>query len=260
MLEITTQDPTPLPERDPPVRLSLLGGFELTVAGQRWDMWGSCRRLLAYLALHERPQSRTVIAAALWPEKTEQRAAANLRASLWRLPKPSGVPLVESIGGAIQLKEPFDVDVKELETVGWAIVADPSTLDGDVDPTVFFRELLPGWYDDWVIFQKERIAQLHRRFLEALTYALVRRNRLPKALDVALRLVHADPLSESSQRALLTVYREEGNLGQAWRQYEGYRKLILETFGCEPSSSLRALVQGRPLRAADPLRSPAASR
>jgi hypothetical protein len=49
-------------------------------------------------------------------------------------------------------------------------------------------------------------------------------------------------LRESSQRALLTVYCAEGNLGQARRQLDIYRQLLLETFDCEPSPSLRDII------------------
>ena len=118
-----------------------------------------------------------------------------------------------------------------------------------IDPRLFLLELLPGWYDDWVIFERERLAQLQLHFLEALAYALVDRRCLAQALDVALRLVSADPLQEASQHALLCVYRSERSLGQARRQYAAYRELIRRTFGCEPHSCSRR-VGGRRPRAA----------
>lgn len=230
------------PSRSQAVRLNLLGGFELTAAGERCEISDNAGRLLVYLALRERPQCRTVVAASLWPDKTERRASANLRGSLWRLPQPGGFPLVDSAGTNIGLSKGLEVDVRLAEAAGWSLIGDPSRPVDDVDPEVFLLELLPGWYDDWVAFERERITQLQLRFLEALTYALVERSRFTKALDVALRLVNADPLREPSQRALLAVYQADGSIQQAHRQFERYRRLIRETFGCDPSPSLRAMV------------------
>jgi DNA-binding SARP family transcriptional activator len=229
----------------PELRLYLLGGFSLTVDAVEWPVAGSCRRLLVYLALQEQPQCRIVVAASLWPTRTDARACANLRSSLWRLPAPNGLSLVESVGDRLRLSADLVVDVKVAEAIGWSLVRQATPAVDRIDPILFTSELLPGWYDDWVIFERERFAQLRYQFLETYTYALVDDGRVAQALDVALRLVAADPLREGSQRALLTVYCAERNLGQARRQLDSYRRLIKETFGCESSLTLFA-VMSRP--------------
>ena len=227
------------------LQLHLLGGFEMTVGSEPMEVPDSGRRLLAYLALHDNARCRSVVAASLWPDKSESRAGANLRSSLWRLPSPGGAPLVFSYGPMLTLAPELRVDVRVAEELGWALVRDPSQAIDEVDRRLFFQELLPGWYDDWVIMERERLEQLQLHFLEALTYALVARALHAEALDVALRLVAADPLRERSQRALVNVYCDEGSLGQACIQLERYRKLMLETFGCEPSATLMRMVEER---------------
>jgi DNA-binding SARP family transcriptional activator len=224
------------------LRLNLLGGFSVVVHGKSWGVPEGCKRLLGYLGLQNRPQRRSLIAATLWPDKSDQRAAANLRSSLWRLPEPSGGRLVQATGTTLQLAGHLHVDVRATEATGWALVRNPDAVVGDVDPTPFLLELLPGWYEDWVLFERERLAQLQLHFLEALTHVLIQRHRIADALDVALRLVHVDPLREGSQRALLAVYCAEHNMREAHRQYRRYQHLIRETFGCEPSPSLRTLI------------------
>jgi DNA-binding SARP family transcriptional activator len=227
-------------------RLNLLGGFSMIVDGESWDVPDSCQRLLVFLALHQGPQRRPVVAGTLWPNTTDSRATANLRSLLWRLPEPSGLPLVSTAGASLRLSEHLHVDVHMLEATGWALIRDPNAVVDDVDPTVFLLELLPDWYEDWVLFERERLAQLRFHFLEALTYVLIERRRVAEALNVALRLVKADPLREGSQRALLAVHCAEHNIGQAQRQFESYRKLIRQTFGCEPSPSLGAMIAPQP--------------
>ncbi|WP_066370355.1 AfsR/SARP family transcriptional regulator [Herbidospora mongoliensis] len=223
------------------VRINLLGGFSVIADGESCAVAEGSQRLLVYLALRERPQARTAMAASLWPDKADNRACANLRSSLWRLPAPGGVPLVRAANASLQLSEHLDVDVKLAEVAGWNLVRDPAGPVDDVDSSLFFLELLPGWYDDWVVFERERLAQLQFHFLEALADALVEHHHLPQALDIALRLVRADPLREGSQRALLGVYLAERNIGQAQRQLKAYRRLINDTFGCDPSPELIAM-------------------
>jgi DNA-binding SARP family transcriptional activator len=65
--------------------LSLLGGFELRSGGGPIEVPHSARRLLAFLALQERPVSRSFVAGTLWPETTDERAGASLRSTLWRI-------------------------------------------------------------------------------------------------------------------------------------------------------------------------------
>ena len=63
--------------------VQLMGGFGVFHEGKLIDLPDSTRQLIACLALNDGPQERSLVAAILWPEKPEQRAAANLRSSAW---------------------------------------------------------------------------------------------------------------------------------------------------------------------------------
>jgi two-component SAPR family response regulator len=102
--------------------------------------------------------------------------------------------------------------------------------------------LLPGWYDDWVVLERERLAQLQARFLETLVTALVEVRELTHALDHAVRLVQADPLRERSQLCLLRVYAAEGSWGQLYRQLTAYEQLLRHSFGCGMTRAFRSAV------------------
>lgn len=224
-------------------RLSLLGGFSLSYEGHEVAVPECSQRVLAYLALRERSQSRQVVASTLWPERIDTRAAANLRSSLWRLPTPGGISLCEARGQMLSISSGVDVDVRRVERLGWSIVNGQAAPPRD-DGRSFFDELLPGWFEDFVIIERERLEQLRLHFLEALALQLLAEGHHAEALDVALRLVASEPLRERSQRALIAVYRAEGSVAQAVRQYERYRVLLRETFGCNPSPSLSDLAYG----------------
>ena len=240
--------------------VELMGGFCLRVGRDLIDLPESSQRLVAFLALAGAAKERSLVASALWPEKSEGRATANLRSSLWRLPRIEGEDAVVAHRSRLRLHPAIAVDAWTLEDTGWQLVAADRSEAGSehlrrLDRRLFLADLLPGWYEDWVIAERERLAQLQLHFLEALTYSLVETGQLAEALDVAIRLVAADSLREGSQRALLRVYCEEGSLGQARRQFANYQDELAREFGCEPDISLDAIladVESRRRHPSDP--------
>jgi DNA-binding SARP family transcriptional activator len=223
-------------------KLALFGAFALTVDDEPVAVPEAGQRLLAYLALRGRPQSRSVVAGDLWPEKDERRAAANLRSSLWRLRCPRGVEVVRCCAHSLVLDPEMQLDVRDAEQHGWQLVREGAAGLAGCDCQLFLQELLPGWYDDWVIFERERLMQLQIRFLDALSRALVDNSQVVEGLDVALRLVAIDPFRERSQETLVRAYLAEGDVRRAHCQIESYSELMRDTFGCRPTPQLRQLL------------------
>ncbi|MEO6123290.1 MAG: BTAD domain-containing putative transcriptional regulator [Ilumatobacteraceae bacterium] len=215
-----------------------MGGFGLMIDGQQVVVPEASQRLVALLALACVPLDRRLAASRLWPDKTDDRAAANLRSSLWRLPCMDGAEIITVVSNRLALHDAIDVDVRRVERQGWSLVEHPEQCAADLDRSLLFAELLPAWYDEWLLAERERLAQLQLHFVEALAYEQLRRGAIAEALDNALRLVAIDPLRERSQRVLLTVYCTEGSLGQAQRQLDRYGMLLDEAFGCRPSLSI----------------------
>src|SRR5712692_4250143 len=140
-------------------RLCLLVGFQLTCSGQPVIVPPNGQRLLALLALSERAVSRVYVAGTLWPDVPDDRSGANLRSTLWRLPRPR-TPLVEASLQVLRLGSGVAVDVRE------ATDAARQALDGQASPELErslelwrFGDLLLDWYDDWVVVERERFRQ-----------------------------------------------------------------------------------------------------
>jgi DNA-binding SARP family transcriptional activator len=114
--------------------------------------------------------------------------------------------------------------------------------DLDIDPAPFLVDLLPDWYDDWVILERERYRQLRLHALEALSRLLADRDRYAEAIDVGLAAVACEPLRESAHRVLIRTHLAEGNVAEAARQYRSYRRMLQEELGVEPSEELGRLV------------------
>jgi DNA-binding SARP family transcriptional activator len=85
-------------------------------------------------------------------------------------------------------------------------------------------ELLPGWYEDWVLVERERLRQLRMHALEALAEKLTEAGRYGVAMQAAYAAVRADPVRESAHRAVVRVHLAEGNVLEALRAYELTRR------------------------------------
>lgn len=201
----------------------------------------SAQRLLAFLALHPRPLLRPYVAGTLWPETSEERAHASLRSALWRL-HGCGYRLVEASGPRLKLGTVVTVDLQASEALARRVL-DEADEDAIVaDPSLLFADLLPDWYEDWVLLEQERFRNLRLRSLETLCDRLMRAGRLGQAFEVGLAALAAEPLRESAHRALVRIHLAEGNAGEALRQYRLCRRLLGEKLGIGPSEQMERLV------------------
>jgi DNA-binding SARP family transcriptional activator len=227
-------------------RVALLDGFALEVreAGSVTvldDLPRGAQRLIAHLGLCGRP-GRGAIAGHLWPDAPEDHAQGSLRSALWRVQKVAP-GLVDVSGGALGLAAGVHVDVREF--TDWARrVMDPRAgVDAGPTPDVALRrELLPGWYDDWVLLERERLRQLRMHALEALADKLVAAGRCGEALQAAYAAVRTEPLRESAHRAVVRVHLAEGNTAEAVRAYTAFRDLLAAGPGVEPTALMTQLI------------------
>jgi DNA-binding SARP family transcriptional activator len=229
-------------ETPPSVPLvGVLGGLSLTCDGRRLAVPPGSRRLLAYLALHPAGVDRRVAAGALWPEVEDGRAAGNLRSALWRL-QQVGCPLVAAEQSWLGLAADVEVDLTRLEAWATRVLAHaPAPGDLGVDPgPIAELELLPGWYDDWVLAVRERMQLRLLHALEALSRLLRRAGRTAAAVEAMHVAVLAEPLRESGQLALIEAHQAAGDWISALRQYDAFRSILRREIGVEPSAELTA--------------------
>jgi DNA-binding SARP family transcriptional activator len=225
-------------------QLSLLGTWRLSRCGAEARVSANRQRLIALLALTG-PQNRAFVAGALWPNSSEPQAQGNLRSTLSRL-QLSGLRVVESAGDILRLRSDVDVDIRQLTACAQELVHAPDPLPPA--PGVVLRlqcggELLPGWYDDWVVAQRERLRQLRLHALEIASAVLSENGRYAEALEAALATVDLEPLRESAHRVVTQVHLAEGNHVEAVRQFQRYRHLLRRELGIEPSEHMLGLIR-----------------
>ena len=224
------------------LRLTLLRTFELACDGRAVPLPMSAQRVVAFVALHRHPLQRAYVAGSLWLDTPEERAQASLRSALWRLQR-CGQRLVETNGPQLRLGADVEVDLHEAEALARRTLEDGSFDTLDVELAALDGDLLPDWYDEWVLLERERFRQLRLRALDSLCEHLTRAGRLREALEAGHAAVAADPLRESAHRALVRVHLAEGNAAEAIRQYRLFRRLLREQLGIAPSSSMEELIR-----------------
>ena len=227
------------------LRLTLLGGFGLHVGDEAAPLASGARRLVALLALHDTPLRRSYVAGVLWGGSTEERAHGSLRSALWKL-QIAGPGVVQPRGDSLQLSANVDVDLRHVTRLAKVLVTgcfDEETAVALLDQR-FCCELLPGWYDDWVIVERERHRQLILHALESLCEHLTSTRRYGAAVLAGLAAVDREPLRESAHRALIKVHLAEGNAGEAIRRYRHYEQIAARELGVAPSPMMRELLSG----------------
>ena len=228
-------------------RLSLLGSFELRCGGEPVRLPMSAQRALVFVALHDRPVRRSLVAGTLWMDSKEALAGASLRSALWRLRHP-GHPLIEATPSHLRLASDLRVDYRDAveQAQGLCAGAWPRGRVAD-NPLLEWlsTDLLPDWWDEWVLLERERYRQLRLHALEALCATLAAQGRFAQAVAAGLAAVACEPLRESAHRLLVQVHLQEGNRAEALHQYAICRRLLRDELGLAPSPSLERLV--RPL-------------
>jgi DNA-binding SARP family transcriptional activator len=238
--------------------LQLLGGFRLVIDDESVHLPRAEQRLLAILALRDRPQSRSGLAGRLWPDITDARAMGRFRTLLWRLGR-SGWRLVDGSADGVELGMAVAVDIQELTIVVDRFLETPNATDGArLLELAGAGELLPEWDEEWLAPERERFRQIRLHALEILAERLTEEGRFARAVEICLAVIADDPMRETARRVLIRVHAAQGNVHDAVLQYLAYRDVMHEEMGLPPSPQMEALIDelglrgtGRPLAAAN---------
>jgi DNA-binding SARP family transcriptional activator len=231
------------------LRLALIGGFALWGGNQEFGIATSGQRLIALLALKDRPVGRLHVAGTLWPDYSAERSLADLRTTLWRVNQCSeqvivATPLV------LGLDADIEVDVRNLAAfarrLNQAGTASESVDLDSVRLAELAGDLLPDWYDDWLQDEREGLRQIRLHALESLARGLSASGRHADAIQAALAAIRLEPLRETAHYTLIEIHLAEGNWSEACRQFQRCRRLLKDELGIEPSDSMRLLLEKRP--------------
>jgi predicted ATPase/DNA-binding SARP family transcriptional activator len=204
--------------------------------------------VFAYLALHVgKPQPREVLFQLFWPDWDIAAARHNLSnalSSLRRQLEPPGFErgsvLVTDRQNVLLRAETVVTDVGVFEhhlraarnTSGRETVRHLEAAAAQVQ-----GPFLPGFYDDWVMAEQER---LHRAYFQSICRLV---ELLRAGADYACaeehcrRALSIEPLCEEVHRSLLQVLIDSDRPDAGLREYQGFRDRLEAETGLQPSAA-----------------------
>jgi DNA-binding SARP family transcriptional activator len=240
------------------VSVEFLGRTRVLSRGRELDLPRQSISFLAYLVLYrELDHPREVMIEHFWSSHEPVRARSCLGTALSRLRKGlhiEGCDWLElSARGEprISLTAPIWYDVVAFETgIAPALAApagelDPLLLENLVAALAHYRgDLMLGWYESWVLTERERLRLLclrgYRRLMEH--YAAV--GDVENALAAGQSALRIEPLQELVQQQVIELYHASGQRAAAIRQYERLSELLRRELGIAPSKNTRVLIDG----------------
>jgi DNA-binding SARP family transcriptional activator len=238
-----------------PLRLTLIAGFALRRGSEELGIAASGQRLIALLALRNRPVGRVHVAGTLWPEYSTERSLADLRTALWRI-NQSCDRVVAATPSFLRLDSDIRIDICELTSFARRLnrpETAAATVDLDAVPLPdLVGDLLPDWYDDWLQDDREEFRQTRLHALECLARRLSASGRHADAIAAALAAIRLEPLRETAHHTLIEIHLAEGNRSEACRQFQRCRQLLWDELGIEPADSMRRLLEKTVVRSASP--------
>ena len=230
------------------IDIGVLGGFSVSVDGRLvTGLPVGSQRLLVFLALNDRTVSRAAVAAAMWPDVTAEHAGVSLRSALARL-DGLGSEAIVAESAALSLTDIVHVDYVEARALAHRLLdSDTPIFDGDLASAAIAtlsRELLPDWFDGWIIAESEEWRHLRASAGEALAYRLLSAGRFAEAGTAARAAIRVDPLRETPYSTLVRIHLADGNQSDALQVFETYRGVLRDALDLEPTEQLTGLVSG----------------
>jgi DNA-binding SARP family transcriptional activator len=221
--------------------LTLLGSWQLQRDGVNLHVPLRQQRLIAALGIYgARP--RSYLHGLLWPESTESRAKESLRVSVHLISRQVPGLLVNG-GPMLSLEEAVRIDLTDLRDQIKGITecgASARTLQQLA--RLRNADLLPGWYEDWVLFEQTRLEHARLHALQAVAGQALSCRRYDEAIQAAEAALELEPLYESAIHVLILALREQGNDVYALQIFRRFVAQLNTDMGLAPSKATCALL------------------
>jgi DNA-binding SARP family transcriptional activator len=223
--------------------------------------------LLCYLVVHrDRAHTREALAEALWPETSYPQSKKYLRQTLWQLQATLGDHNDGSNGsghapaGGLLLLNPgwvrlnpgaglwLDVQVFEdawaqCRDVAGSDLTDAQAQSVEEAVTLYKGDLIEAWYQDWCIFERDRLQLTYLAMLEKLMSWCEARGAFARGIAYGQRILRHDQAREFTHRQLMRLYHRAGDRTPALRQYQRCVAALAKEFNLTPSAETTALYQ-----------------
>jgi DNA-binding SARP family transcriptional activator len=252
------------------LRVRLFGRFNVEVDGQVLEGFEvkKVQELFAYLLIYrDRPHPRETLAGILWDAQSTAQSKKYLRQALWQLQNvlqgldensPEPIIIVESDWIQINPNIRIRLDIEEMENAfkstrgkrGRELAA--SQIDTlETANQLYHDDLLLGWYQDWCIFERERLQNMYITILDKLIGYFEAYGFYEDGIIYGTRILGFDRARERTHRSLMRLYFLADDRTGALRQYMRCKTALDEELNVAPAKKTEKLyaliVEDRPV-------------
>lgn len=243
------------------LEIFLFGGIRIKDDDRAFDyrLTGRVSTVFAYLLLNrQRLHKREVLTDLFWADKQECQGRKCLRTTLWRirqLLEPESIQpgtyitgtKAGEIGFNCNSEYWFDVEAFEEATAkvnGRSTALDSTTIAHVEEGVGLWKsDILEGFYEEWAILERERLQNRLLKSLRFLMEGCAGAGRLSEAIDYGIRIVNYDPLREDVHRALIELYKLNGDRPRAIRQYQECCAILQRELNIDPMPETKRAFQ-----------------
>lgn len=213
---------------------------------------GKVQELFCYLLLHrDRPHPRETLASLLWGECSTQQSKKYLRQALWRLhlalhcaarPLQSHALVVESDSIRLNSEAGLWLDVAVFEKAFASTqgipgeLLDARRLQALQSAVPLYRgDLLEGWYQDWCLYERERLQNSYLAMLDKLMGYCEAHRDYEAALAYGQDILRRDRARELTYQRLMRLQYLAGDRAGALRQYQRCIAALQEHLDVRPA-------------------------
>ncbi|HWS53512.1 MAG TPA: BTAD domain-containing putative transcriptional regulator [Pyrinomonadaceae bacterium] len=259
------------------LKIHLFGKFCVSRGGRPADGFDAHKEqeLLSYLLLRRnRPHAREALAGLLWGDVPTEKSKKYLRQALWHVqaaldarPEGGAVGVLAVEHDWVQLDAGPGVwlDVEVFERAFMSVhdsrgaELDAPSFGALQEAVALYRgDLLEGWYQDWCLFERERLQNMYLVMLDKLMCYCEAHRKFELGLLYGAAVLRHDRAHERTHRQLMSLQYLAGDRTAALRQFERCAAALEEELGVKPDRLTDALYQRiRADHAAPPAPAPA---
>jgi predicted ATPase/DNA-binding SARP family transcriptional activator len=229
------------------LEVRLLGRFEIRRGTKTVEIPSRrAQSLFAFLILNAGTAfRREKLAGQLWPDSTEEAARDYLRHALWRIRQALEPVSASRCIQAHDLTISFDASARYwLDAASLQKAEEVGPIDQLADAlSAYTGELLPGFYEEWVVLERDHLQAVYDRKVDCLLQLLLAADRHREVLEWAEKWIALGQRPEAAFRYLMSAYAAQGDMAKVAAAFERCVKSLAE-YGVGPSEETLSIYQG----------------
>jgi DNA-binding SARP family transcriptional activator len=244
------------------LRVHLFGKFSIEKDSQVLEGFesGKSLELFCHLLLNrDQYHNRETLAGLLWDSNSTSQSKKYLRQALWQLqsilqdgsnPPDNPILLIEPEWIRVNPEADLWIDVVEFEAAykkahglqGWQLDAEALQALRQA-AHLYTDDLLMGWYQDWALFERERLQNMFLSMLDKLMVYCEAHGEYEKGIHFGMRILGFDRAHERTHQTLMRLHYLSGDRTAALRQYLRCEQALKEELGVDPARRTQELYE-----------------